>query len=287
VEAEIESQVFQQKRQQISSIPSIEFQTSFEELCNKHELLATRIEKIDSLLQLTLGDRLAVVGNRKYSQILVTRLCVNALLSSLTKKKNQQERSRYFYTPNVIVVDAGNSMDFYQYVNFARQYFRRDVISRVLNNTILTRCFTVYQLADIVINQLPKVIQQYEAKLVVVSDLLDMFVRDPQIETNEATYLINEIVNSITRSKALEDVLVIVSLPFRNVSSNSDNVKPCISYNKMVHTRFDKSIEITDIENSVIDIKMRNNSKKTRDFCNGKLLSINKSDLLTVSAPTK
>jgi RNase H-fold protein (predicted Holliday junction resolvase) len=178
-------------------------------------------------------------------------------------------------------------MDFYQYVNFARQYFRRDVISRVLNNTILTRCFTVYQLADIVINQLPKVIQQYEAKLVVVSDLLDMFVRDPQIETNEATYLINEIVNSITRSKALEDVLVIVSLPFRNVSSNSDNVKPCISYNKMVHTRFDKSIEITDIENNVIDIKMRNNSKKTRDFCNGKFLSINKSDLLTVSAPTK
>ena len=287
MEAELESQVFQQKRQQISSIPSIKFQTSFEELCNKHELLATGIEKIDSLLQLTLGDRLAVVGNRKYSQILVTRLCVNALLSSPTKKKNQQERSRYFYTPNVLVVDAGNSMDFYQYVNFARQYFRRDVISRVLNNTILTRCFTVYQLADIVINQLPKVIQQYEAKLVVVSDLLDMFVRDPQIETNEATYLINEIVNSITRSKALEDVLVIVSLPFRNVSSNSDNVKPYISYNKMVHTRFDKSIEITDIENSVIDIKMRNNSKKTRDSCNGKLLSINKSDLLTVSAPTK
>ena len=55
----------------------------------------------------------------------------------------------------------------------------------------------------------------------------------------------------------------------------------------MVHTRFDKSIEITDIENSVIDIKMRNNSKKTREFCNGKLLSIEKSDLLTVSAPTK
>jgi RNase H-fold protein (predicted Holliday junction resolvase) len=114
-----------------------------------------------------------------------------------------------------------------------------------------------------------------------------MFVRDPQIETNEATYLINEIVNSITKSKALEDVLVIVSLPFHNVSSNYDNVKPCISYNKKIRTRFDKSIKIIDKENNMIDIKIRSNGKKINDVHNGKLFSINKRDLLTVSAPIK
>jgi hypothetical protein len=78
-------------------------------------------------------------------------------------------------------------------VNFARQYYRRDVIDRVLNSIIITRPFTVYQLADIVINQLPNVIQLYDAKMVVISDLLDMFVRDPQIEDNEAIYLVNKI----------------------------------------------------------------------------------------------
>jgi len=61
-----------------------------------------------------------------------------------------------------------------------------------LSNIIVTRPFAVYQLADIVINQLPKVIQQYDAKMIVVSDLLDMFVRDPQIETNESTYMRSE-----------------------------------------------------------------------------------------------
>ena len=81
-----------------------------------------------------------------------------------------------FHTSNVLLVDSGNSTDFYQYVNFARQYYSCDVINRVLNNTIVTRPFTVYQLTDKVINQLPKVIQQYDAKMVVVSDLLDMFV---------------------------------------------------------------------------------------------------------------
>jgi hypothetical protein len=49
--------------------------------------------------------------------------------------------------------------------------------------------------------------------MVVISDLLDMFVRDPQIEDNEAIYLVNKIVNSITKTRALEDVLVVVSLP--------------------------------------------------------------------------
>ena len=83
-------------------------------------------------------------------------------------------------------------------MNFARQYYSRDVISRVLSNIIVTRPFAVYQLANIVINQLPKVIQQYDAKMIVVSDLLDMFVRDPQIKANEATYL-SVINNSVRR----------------------------------------------------------------------------------------
>jgi hypothetical protein len=86
-------------------------------------------------------------------------------------------------------------------MNFARQYYRRDVIRRVLDNTIITRPFTVYQLTDIVVSQLPNVIPQYDAKMVVVSDSLDMFIRDPQIEANEARYLINEIVNSSTKSE--------------------------------------------------------------------------------------
>jgi F0F1-type ATP synthase beta subunit len=91
VKAKLESQLAQQKRQQISSISPIKFKTAFEELNKKHGLLVTGIKKIDSLLQLTPGGRLAIVGNRKYSQILVTRLCVNALLSPSKKRTNKGE----------------------------------------------------------------------------------------------------------------------------------------------------------------------------------------------------
>jgi hypothetical protein len=209
------------------------------------------------------------------------------------KRKNEQDKSRFFYTPNVIVIDAGNCCDLYQYVNFARQYYRGDVVSRVLNNTIITRCFTIYQLADVVINQMPNVIQQYDANVVVVSDLLDTFVHDPQIEVNEARYLINEVINSITKSKALEDVLVVVSLPYEYGGEYHHSDKPSMSYNKTIFPRFDKCIEIMngkDKENNkMIDIKIRNNCRRNKntmnDFHNGKLLSISKRDLLTVSAP--
>jgi hypothetical protein len=80
----------QQEKQQLSpsfSIPPIKFKSAFEEFVNKHVLLNCGIEKIDSLLKLTLGDRLAIIGNRKYIQTLITRLCVNALLVPPSSKK--------------------------------------------------------------------------------------------------------------------------------------------------------------------------------------------------------
>ena len=116
-----------QQQEQLSPIlPPIKIKTAFEELCNKHELLTSGIEKIDSILKLTAGDRLAVTGNKKYSQMFVTRLCVNALLSSsapLSSKKRNNDKvvASRFHTSNVILVDSGNSTDFYQYENIARQ----------------------------------------------------------------------------------------------------------------------------------------------------------------------
>jgi F0F1-type ATP synthase alpha subunit len=75
-----------QQQEHLSSIPSIKFKTAFEELSNKHALLNCGIEKIDSTLKLTSGDRLAIIGNQ-YTQTIITRLCVNALLSSPSSKK--------------------------------------------------------------------------------------------------------------------------------------------------------------------------------------------------------
>jgi F0F1-type ATP synthase beta subunit len=82
------------QKQQFSSTPIIEFKIAFEELYNKHKLLRCGIEKIDSLLQLTSGDRLAVIGNQKYTRTIITRLCVNALL--LTSPSSKKRIADFF-----------------------------------------------------------------------------------------------------------------------------------------------------------------------------------------------
>ena len=134
--------------------------------------------------------------------------------------------------------------------------------------------------------------------MVVVSDLLDMFIRDPQVEANEARYLINGIVRSITKSKALEDVIVVVSIPYKHGAyhhhhhhHHHHNDKPALQYNKSILPRFDKCIEIMNSHenrNKMIDIKMRNNCTRnkntTDDFHNHKKVSysIKERDLLII-----
>jgi len=79
-------------------------------------------------------------------------------------------------------------------------------------------------------------------------------------------------------------VVIIYGDPLIN---NKDN-KSSMSCHRMILPRFDKCIEVI---NGKEDIKISNDSKKTKnttnDCHNRKLLSINKTDLLTVSALTE
>ena len=212
--------------------PSLKFQSAYEEFIGRFTF---GIEDLDSpaLLNLKTGDTLGIVSygsnNRKYANILMTRLSIRALLS---------KRQGGVGSPYVIIVDAGNSLDFYQYVNFARQYSLD--IKEILQRIIVSRAFTVYQLADLIINELPKVIKQFDTRLVVISDLLHMFTHDPNVDRKEATYLIKEIVSAIrkisTSSSSPRQILGVISWNHHHQSS----------YNDILLSKLDKHIEITD-----------------------------------------
>jgi hypothetical protein len=133
---------------------------------------------------------------------LITRLCVRALMS---------KRYGGLESPSVIFVDAGNCSDIYQCVNFARQYGLD--IEKVLESIIVSRPFTIHQLAGLIINDLVQssaILQRFGAKLVVISDLLRMFIQDPQIDTDESRWLVKEIVKAL--QKLANHLLVVVSL---------------------------------------------------------------------------
>ena len=153
-----------------------------------------------------------------------------------------------------IAIDAGNCTNVYQFVDFARQYGLE--VKKVLQNMVVSRVFTIYQLADLIIHELPKIIQELSPrnKLIVVYGLLHLFVFDPHIDKADAKHLIKEISKSLR--KLSKDRLVLVSFAHCNNE-----------YEKSLLPVFDKRIEITnDVDNSsVLWVKVYNRTFKRKE----------------------
>jgi hypothetical protein len=180
-----------QPKNQVSKQRTL-FQTAYEiNVC-----LGLGITGIDSFLALRSGDRLCIMGD--YANLLVTRLCVRAFMPV---------KQGGLGAGSVVFVDAGNSSDVYRCVNFARQFSLE--IQKVLGGIVVSRAFTIHQLAALVAHELPKAVRQFNAKLMVVSDLLRVFTEDPQVSRKEAQYLINEIMESVHK---IDNVLLVMSL---------------------------------------------------------------------------
>jgi energy-converting hydrogenase Eha subunit E len=160
-----------------------------------------------------------------------------------------------FNSSKVIFVDAGNTSDIYQCVNFARQYGLN--IKKVLQSIVVSRSFTIYQLANMIINELPKVIEQFSgAKVIIIGELLSMFVNDPQVQIKEAELLIRQIINAIIKLCTYNNILCVISF-----CSNNNITR---TYARLILQRIDKCIEITRRGSN--DKKNKNNNDLSIDI---------------------
>jgi DNA-directed RNA polymerase subunit RPC12/RpoP len=254
-----------------SPILSSKFQTAYDEFTSK---LMFDIEALDSSLQSlnTDGNTLAIIGDNnhsknsgKFSNILLTRLCIYSLFLL-----RRQEGFRLSSTPSssspllphVVIVDAGNSLDFYQFVEFIRQYGLD--IRETLQKIVVSRAFTVYQLTNLIINELPNIVRQLDTCLVIVPDLLHMFTHDPNIDRREAKYLIKEIVSAIRKiAISSSRTRCVVSWNYHHQSS---------VYIKILLPIFDKYIQVTSLGrssslSSFPQLNIKINLKMGKEYC--------------------
>ena len=148
------------------------------------------IDKLNSKLQLHLDDMIGIFGETRYTNRLATRLVVRSLLPHNHGGVNAE---------NVIVIDADNSSSPYLYVDIGRQYGMHH--RHILHKVLISRQFTIYQLTNTIIYDLPKRIQLHKPKVIVISGLLDQFYQDPYINIAEATSLVSQIVTSLRKIK--------------------------------------------------------------------------------------
>ena len=276
--------------QSLSSSFIPRFQTAYEEY-NNNNRFGFDIYKIDSFLNLNTGESLCIIGEQKYTQLLLARLCVNTLMMWSKRRKRRGAENGYCTVPTIFI-DAGNSLDIYQYVSFARQYGLD--VKKFLQSIVVSRMFTIYQLANTIIYDLPKLIiqhlqqqqtqqQNFEPKVIVISDLLDMFVNDPYIKVEEAKNLLKEIMVSILRTRRRREILgnclIVISLSCRHQQQESLH-----AYNKILLGRFDKRIEIIDGSsgcNGSLNVKTIKNKNDHRGVDRqSKLFSVTQKDLL-------
>ena len=159
-------------------------------------------EKLDTILDLHLDDTIGIFGQTKYTNILATRLVVRALLPRNHGGVDAE---------SVMVIDADNSSSPYLYVNIAREYGMHH--SSVLRKVLVTRQFTIYQLTNTILYDLPKRIKLHKPKIVVISGLLDQFYQDPYINSAEVQRLVSQIVTALHKIK---NVLIVLTSRLAN-----------------------------------------------------------------------
>jgi hypothetical protein len=178
-----------------------------------------------------------------------------------------------FESPAIVFIDAGNSFAAYQCGKFARQY-GLDIRS-VLERIKISRPFTPHQLAGLIIRELPSAVQRVGAEVVVISDLLKMLVQDPQVDEEEARWLLKEILRSIGR-RMLAHAAVVLSLH-----------TPPSCYDGMVLPLFKNSIEISKEEDCAgKQLAVMVNTDKQQQQQSSRRLLLPERDLRIVSSST-
>lgn len=248
---------------------SLDFNTAYRRLEDTSIKLAFDIDKIDSLLNLHAYGSLCLIGEQRYAQLLIDRLCVHSLLP----KRYGGTIAGENYS-KIIVIDAGNCTDIYQFVDFARQYGLE--VKKVLQSIMVSRVFTIYQLAHLIIYELPKIIEQLSSDkknnfIVVVYDLLAMFMSDPHIDKVDAKRLIKEIASSIR--KLSKERFVAVSFAHCHCE-----------YEKSLLPVFNRRIKIIESPDNrrIFQICVRNPENMQRGFSSFRTVTLNKRELMLV-----
>ena len=127
------------------------------------------VEAFDSILTLSFGQFVAFQG--KPAHTLCMLLCVRAVLPQPLG-------------PNcdVLFVDGGNNFDSYSISDTSVEHGLDP--ERVLERLHISRAFTHHQLASIIIDKLPHAIEEFKAKLVVVSDITGLYC-DPDVRDDD------------------------------------------------------------------------------------------------------
>jgi hypothetical protein len=116
-----------------------------------------------------------------FADRLVERYCVNALIQSSQGRLGGAGKNAVFF-------DAGMSFDPYSVASLARVW--RFSAAEALDRVVVARAFTCYELWSL-ISDLPRLLDQYNARLVVISGVFRLFAAVDNVKQSEAERILD------------------------------------------------------------------------------------------------
>ncbi|UCE96328.1 MAG: hypothetical protein JSV51_01590 [Candidatus Bathyarchaeota archaeon] len=170
--------------------------------------LSFNIENIDSLFPGFILGNFAVLHGSTAVLPLSMLLCIRAQLPSHLGGLESK----------VVFIDGGNTFRLYD-ISYTAQFLKLDP-TEMLNRIFISRAFTAYQLTSIILDKLPDVIDGYDSKLVIVSDMAGLFL-DEDVPEREARTIFNRLTSYLSRL-AEESRIIIVATYFHHYKSRQD-----------------------------------------------------------------
>lgn len=143
---------------------------------------------------------------------------------------------------NVVFIDGGNTFRLYRIARLAQVHQLNP--QQVLDHIFISRAFTAYQLASLIIDRLEETVESYNAKLVVISDIAGFFLNN-DIPHEEAQRIYRQIIGYLSRfAKEHKIILVATYLPNSESRRNSllqeitrSKASTVLSFSKTAYTR--------------------------------------------------
>ena len=287
-----EEQQNQNRKKQQQRLIDNPFINAFDEFKDIHRKLF-EIPEIDKFLSFSNKKNVCIQnqtnGNNNFLHHIIAKICINyhRLLDSEPGNNKSKEK-------RTILIDAGNGNNLGSvYLNLTKLVNEKEInIDILLDSIFIVRAFTFYQLANIVVNELPKFIDRLDNKIqIILLDLFDTLVPSTLLKTkefkdNDCYYYSgssNEIEDNMGIVNELVDVLVNLSEKYFVILTYNE-VANIIHHSNSIISKFDNAIKIkpvTDKKEQTAKIELLTYSRNQATDTN--TVAINRNELASVN----
>jgi hypothetical protein len=143
--------------------------------------------------------------------VVFTGRCAN-LVAEFLCFRAQLPREAGGSDSSVVLIDGGNRSDLYLFSSFAKLYGVAP--KKALERVVTSRAFTVYQLANLVVNELAGVVDMYGARVVMLTDALGVMSEGSGLRDEEAKRLAHAVrygIDAVRREKEVRTFVTLLS----------------------------------------------------------------------------